>query len=114
MRPEARDAAHLWDMREFARQAHALVRRISYARLQKDAMRKLALERALELLGEAARRVSPAFQAAHPEIDWRAIVGQRNVIAHAYGEINHRRLFDAARGRVPGLIAALERLAGKG
>ncbi len=108
-----RDAAHLWDMREFARQSHRLVRRIAFARLQKDPVRRLALERALELVGEAARRVSPAFRAAHPEIDWRAIVGQRNVIAHDYGEINHRRLFDAARDRVPGLVASLDRLLGK-
>lgn len=114
MKPETRDAAHLWDMREYARQAHGLVRRIPFARLHKDAVRRLALERALELVGEAARRVSPGFQGAHPEIDWRAIIGQRNVIAHAYGEINHRRLYDAARDRVPALIAVLERLLGKG
>jgi uncharacterized protein with HEPN domain len=114
MRPESRDAAHLWDMREFARQADRLVRRISFARLHKDAMRKLALERALELLGEAARRVSPALRAAHPEMDWRGIIGQRNIIAHAYGEVSHRRLYDAARERIPDLVASLDRLLERG
>ena len=70
MKPEARDPAYLWDMREFAREAHRLVRRIEFVRLEKDSMRRLALERTLELVGEAARRVSAKFQSGHPQIDW--------------------------------------------
>jgi len=97
-------------MRRSAREAHALVRRITYARLARDRMRLLALERTLEVLGESARRVSLHFQQAHPEIDWRGIIGQRNVIAHEYGEIDHRRLYETARTRVPALAAALDRL----
>ena len=100
-------------MRKAAQEAHALVRRITYARLARDRVRVLALERTLEVLGESARRVSPRFQQAHPEIDWRGIIGQRNVIAHEYGEIDHRRLYAAARTRVPALIAALDRMLGE-
>lgn len=110
MKPDARDAAHLWDMREFARESHRIVRRITFTRLQKEAIRRLALERTLELVGEAARRVTRRFQEAHPEIDWRALIGQRNVIAHDYGEISHRRLYGAAREKIPGLIATLDGL----
>ena len=110
MEPEARDSAYLWDMRKFAREAHRLIRRIEFERLEKDSMRRLALERTLELVGEAARRVSAKFQGNHPQIDWRALIGQRNVIAHDYGEINHRRLYDAARLKIPGLVAELDRL----
>jgi uncharacterized protein with HEPN domain len=97
-------------MRRSAKEAHALVRRITYARLARDRMRLLALERTLEVLGESARRVSPQFQLAHAQIDWRGIIGQRNVIAHEYGEIDHRRLYETARTRVPALIVALDRL----
>ncbi len=114
MKPEERDLAHLWDMREYARQSHQIVRRIAFERLDRDLVRRLALERTLELVGEAARRVSQKFQKQHPEIDWRALVGQRNVIAHDYGEINHRRLYEAARVKIPGLIADLDRILGDG
>jgi len=112
MKPEDRDRAYLWDMRECARQAHALVHGIGFARLKGDAMRRLALERALELLGEAAKRVGKPLQKAHPGIGWRDIIGQRNVLAHDYGEIDHRKLFDAARLKVPSLIAELDRMLG--
>ena len=110
MRSEARDAAYLWDMRQYARESHKIVRRVAFERLEKDSMRRLALERTLELVGEAAKRVSPALQKEHPEIDWRGLIGQRNVIAHDYGEIDHRRLYAAARLKIPALIAALERI----
>jgi uncharacterized protein with HEPN domain len=110
MKPEDRNLAFVWDMRDFAQESHALVEKITFAELEKDSMRKRALERGLELLGEAARRVSPAFQAGNPQIEWKTLIGQRNVLAHEYGLINHRRLYDSARRRIPSLLAELERL----
>lgn len=112
MKPEERDLALLWDMRKFARQAHDLVKRISFERLDEDLVRKLALEWALEVLGEAARRVSAQFQGRNPQIEWRDLVGQRNVLAHDYGKINHRRLYDSTRRIVPSLLAELDRMLG--
>ncbi len=112
MKPEDRDLALLWDMRQFARQAHEMVRRIAFERLDEDPIRKLALERALEVLGEAARRVSAKLQGQTPEIGWRDLVGQRNVLAHDYGKINHRRLYDTTRLKVPLLLVELDRILG--
>ena len=113
MKPEDRDLALLWDMRKFARQSHDMVKRIAFERLDEDPIRKLALERALEVLGEAARRVSVEFRDRNPNIDWRALVGQRNVLAHDYGKINHQRLYDSTRRIVPFLLAELERILGE-
>jgi uncharacterized protein with HEPN domain len=112
MKPEDRDRAYLWDMREFAREAFKLVRNVEFERLEKETMRRLALERALELLGEAAKRVSAESQRAWPAIAWRDLIGQRNVLAHDYGEIDHRRLHDSARLKVPLLLAELDRILG--
>jgi uncharacterized protein with HEPN domain len=113
MKPEDRDLALLWDMRRYGRQARDIVRRIAFERLDGDPLRKLALERALEILGEAARRVSPEFQGRYAQINWRALVGQRNVLAHDYGKINHRRLYDTTRRVVPLLLAELDRMLGE-
>ena len=110
MRPEDRDLAFLWDMRNFARDAHEFVRTIAFEELEKDSMRKLALERSLELLGEAARRVTLEFQQRHPQIEWRSLIGQRNVLAHEYGLIDHRRLYDSTRRKIPSLLIELERI----
>ena len=110
MKPEERDAAYLWDMLKAARDARDLLEGRSLEAYLQDRVRRLALERALELVGEPARRVTPGFQSAHPEIDWRSIVGQRNVLAHKYGVIDHERLFRTGTESVPGLIAALEKI----
>lgn len=110
MRPEERDAAYVWDMLSAARLARELLEGMDRAAYLRERMRQLALERALELVGGAARRVSPGFQSAHPQVDWRSIVGLRNVLAHEYGVIDQERLYRTGKENVPGLIAALERI----
>jgi uncharacterized protein with HEPN domain len=113
MAPEERDHAYLWDMREFAREARKLVQHVEFERLEKETMRRLALERALELLGEIAKRVSAGLQKSHPAVGWRDLIGQRNVLAHDYGEIDLRRLYDSARVKIPLLLAELDRILGE-
>jgi uncharacterized protein with HEPN domain len=110
MPPEERDAAFLWDMLRAAEDAIACVDAISVEQWLRNRLRVLALERALELLGEAAAGVSKSCRADHPEIGWRQIIGQRNVIAHKYGEIDHRRLYETAAAQLPKDRRALQRI----
>lgn len=110
MRLDERDAAYLWDMLNAAREAHMAVENLTPDAFVEDWLRRRALERTLEVLGEAARKVSEEFRTAHPDIDWRGLIGQRNVLAHEYGRINHRLLFEAANDRLPALIARLEEI----
>ena len=112
MQPDERDAAYLWDMLSAAREARAIVEGIPVDRFLGDSLRRRALERTIEILGEAARRVTPGFRAAHAEIDWRGLAGQRNILAHEYGRINHRLMHEAASERLPALIDILERMIG--
>ncbi len=73
-------------------------------------MTRMAVERALEIVGEAARRVSDPFKAGHPEIPWRDLIGLRNVLTHDYGEIKSERLWEIATSDAPRLIGLLEAL----
>jgi uncharacterized protein with HEPN domain len=110
MLPEERDPAYLWDMLEAAREVQRFVAAISLEAYRQDDMRQRAIERALEILGEAARNVSATFKAAHPAIPWRSIIGQRNILAHEYGRIDHTRIWTVATIHIPDLIAQLEPL----
>lgn len=110
MLPEERDAALLQDMLNIAQEAQGYVARRSEARFLQDRLRQRGLERTLEVLGEAAARVSKTFQAAHTGIDWSGMVGQRNVIAHKYGEIDHALIYRTAKVHLPPLVGALRRL----
>lgn len=108
MSPEERDRAYLWDMLEAARHVERFGREVSFDAYLSDPMRRMAVERGLELLGEAARRVSPGFRESHPEIPWRSLIGLRNVLAHDYGEIEHDRLWKIASRDAAALIRQLE------
>lgn len=110
MKPEERDLAHLADMLEAAREARALTGEITYEGLMQDLRTRRAFERTLEILGEAARRVSSGTRAANPEIPWHGIIGTRNALAHEYGAIDYRRLHAVAEDGIPKLIRMLEQL----
>jgi len=110
MMPLERDAAHLWDMLEAAEQAVELSSDVDHDQLLNDVRTRYAVERALEIVGEAARRVSQGTKDAHPKIPWAGIVGLRNVLAHEYGEIDYRRLHTVLKDDVPDLVAELKRL----
>jgi uncharacterized protein with HEPN domain len=68
------------------------------------------VERQLEILGEAARRVSARCREEHPEIPWREMVGLRNVISHAYEKVNYAEIYRISSEHIPRLIEHLKRM----
>lgn len=109
MSPDPRDLGYLWDMLKAARSIRKFMGGIEYAAFLKDEMRSLAVERAFEVIGEAARSLSEEFRGSHPEVPWRQIIGLRNAIAHEYGDIDYESLYQVAIARIPGLVAILEK-----
>lgn len=110
MPPEKGDAAYLWDMLDAARAIRDFTAGRTFHDYLGDQMLRRAVERSVEIIGEAAGRVSEALQGAHPEIPWRRVIAQRHVIAHEYGEIEDELIWRVATRHVPELIEALEPL----
>ncbi len=77
------------------------------ADLDSDPMLLFALVRAIEVIGEAASRVSDECRSAHPEVPWPAIVSMRNRLIHAYFDINHEILWRTVTDELPRLIPLL-------
>jgi uncharacterized protein with HEPN domain len=107
---ENRDESYLWDMLKYARRVVILAGRTHFEAYQSDWALQMSMERAMEVIGEAARRVTLEFQSAHDEIPWAQIIGQRNILAHEYGEIQSERIWETATVHVPKLIRSLESL----
>lgn len=110
MRPETRDAAYLWDMLQAARDILDFIADVSFEQFSKDKKTRFAVERQLLAIGEAANHVSKSFQNEHGEIPWRQVIGQRNVLAHEYGEILVERIWLVTRDNIPKLVEVLEKL----
>jgi uncharacterized protein with HEPN domain len=97
-------------MLQAARRLQEFTAGVSYEDYLNSILLQSAVERQLEILGEAARRMSEAFRQEHPEIPWSSIIGQRNVIAHQYDDIDLQQLWSVVTSDIPRLIAQLEPL----
>ena len=110
MLPVDRDAALLWDMLQACLEIRDFTRGVVWEDFIADRKLCLAVERCLEIVGEAAGRISKPFCAAHPEIPWSLITGMRNVLAHDYGQIEYEIIYGTVTRNVPSLLVTLERL----
>jgi len=110
MLPDARDGGYLLDMLHHARGVDRAVQDRTLDEYTAEEDLRLAVERRIEIIGEAAGCVSREFKKAYPEIPWRKIVAQRNVLAHEYGEIQDDIMWRVATVSIPELIALLEPL----
>ncbi len=104
------DAAYLWDMLRYARTVERLVVGRSMQDYAKDEVLRLAVERAVEIIGEACRGVSKGLRDQHPEVPWRQIEAQRHILTHDYAAIVDEKVWRVATVHVPALIALLEPL----
>jgi len=81
-----RDAALLLDMLLAARDAVGFVAAMDETAFLASRLHQNAVIRALEVLGEAAGKVSAGFRAAHPEIPWHETTAMRHRLIHGYAE----------------------------
>jgi uncharacterized protein with HEPN domain len=78
--------------------------------LEKDLKLVFALVRAVEIIGEAATKVSQDTRNKYPTIEWKGITGMRHIIVHDYFKINLDRVWDTATIDLPLLITQLEEI----
>jgi uncharacterized protein with HEPN domain len=105
-----RDEGYLLDILNEARFVQSFVQGIDLEMFRWDALRQRAVVRSIEIIGEAARRVSAEFQEQHPEIPWPAIIGMRNRLIHEYDTIDLGIVWEVAQEDIPELIALVEPL----
>lgn len=110
MRRDKADAAWLSDMLRASRRVVEFTAGMSLEQYATNWLVQSAVERQIEIVGEAANRVSTEFQSRHPEIPWRGIIAQRHVLAHEYGTIEHDRIWKIIAVHIPDLIRSLEPL----
>lgn len=104
-----RDAAYMWDMLQAAREVDEMMQDNDLAAFLDNLVLQRAVERCLEIIGETARRISQEGQEALVDIPWREIIGQRNILAHEYGQIDHELLFKTVGEDIPKLVHDLEK-----
>jgi uncharacterized protein with HEPN domain len=101
---QPRDEALLRDMLAHARLAVAAVADKERIDLESDFILAAALERFIEVIGEAASKVSEVTKERSPQIPWREIVGMRNRLVHGYASVDHDIVWDVVAGDLAEVI----------
>lgn len=104
------DSLSLKDMLSHAREAVELLGNSSREELGRNRVIQLALTRLVEIVGEAANRVSEETRKANPKIPWPQIIGMRNRLIHGYDVIDFDLLWDTVTDDLPPLIATLQEI----
>src|SRR5258705_1261282 len=104
-----RDLTRLRDMLDAAHDARSFVSGRTREMLENDKMFAFALVRAIEIIGEAASRVTMETQISLPQIQWREIIGMRNKIIHDYLDVDYRLVWDVAMDDLARPLVELEK-----
>lgn len=109
MLPES--PAFLWDAREAAERAASVARGHVQEEYLTDWVLQAAVERQLEILGEALKNLRSTDAATAGRIpDVHAIIATRNILVHAYARVDQRRVWEIVTDDLPALIPVLEGL----
>ena len=106
------DLIRLRHMLDSAKEAQSYIVGKKRTDLDRHRMLVHSLVRCIEIVGEAATKVSPQCRSEIPSIPWPDIVTMRNRLIHAYFDINLDMVWDTVIDDIPPLIAALERVTG--
>jgi uncharacterized protein with HEPN domain len=107
---ERSEAAALFDM---LKAAQAILRHTSGKSrddYEREEIVRHAVERNIEIIGEAARRLPSEFRDQHPQLPWRAIMGTRHILAHDYDEVDNEIVWRIVTDHIPPLIEQLRAL----
>ena len=107
MPPEEKDPGLVWDIVRYARTVVEMASDRSFDDFLADDQFRLASERCIELIGEAAAHLSAPFRQRSPHIPWAHIVGLRNIIVHGYAQLDHAKLWSVVKNDVPQLLNEL-------
>ena len=106
----ASDRIRLQHMLDVAREAISFASGKTRESLDDDRMLSLALIKDIEIIGEAASRVTEEIQQAHSHIPWHAIIGMRNWLIHVYFDIDLDLVWDTITSDLPALVTQLEQI----
>lgn len=73
-------------------------------------LHQAAVARELTIIGEAVKRLSDEFRAAHPSIPWSGVAGLRDVIVHDYFRIDYERVWEIVTDELPNLVSLISPL----
>lgn len=105
-----RDEAYMLDMLMAAKKVKDFADGVTPEKFKTNELLQNAIMHQIQIIGEAARKVSQEYKSAHPKVPWRAIIGMRNRLVHEYFDIIPERVWDVVQNNISELIQIIEPL----
>ena len=106
----SRDDTYLVDILESAKIAWDYVFDKTWDEFYEDIQCQDAVVRRIEIIGEAARRVSQETRDKYPQIPWREMTSMRNLVIHEYDVVDINQVWDTVQNKLPPLIKELAKI----
>ena len=104
-------ALHIYDILQTIERVQVLTSGKAFADFQGDWALSFAVQRAIEIISEASRRLPEELKVAHLEIHWRRVAGVGNVLRHEYQSISDKVIWDVVQEELPAVRAAVVSMA---
>jgi uncharacterized protein with HEPN domain len=101
---------YLRDILENARKAQHFIAEADFDEFIADDEKLYAVMLALEIIGEAAKKIPQSARARYSQVPWREVAGMRDKLSHAYFQVDVRRVWETVQGDLPTLQATVERM----
>jgi len=101
---------YIEDILDAMEKAQLLVEGVSYERFESDFRVNFAVVRALEIIGEATKRLPAHVRDRYPEAPWREMAGMRDKIIHGYDNVNLRLVWETVQERIPEVRSLIEQI----
>jgi uncharacterized protein with HEPN domain len=102
--------ARLLHMRDEIEGVAMIVRGLSFVQYQDSYMHRRAVERAVQIVSEAAKALPPDLLARYPDAPWSAIIGIGNILRHEYQRLDDKQLWEIATVHLPKLRPVAEQM----
>ncbi len=101
---------YLRDILENARKAQRFIANVDFDAFVMNDEKFYAVVQALEIIGEAAKKIPQSVRTRYPQVPWREVAGMRDKLSHDYFEIDARRPWQTVQDDLPALQTTVERM----
>jgi uncharacterized protein with HEPN domain len=98
------------DILDAMEKAEAMLSSVNYEKFERDYQLNFAVVRALEIIGEAAKRIPESIRKEYTEIPWKDMAGMRDRIVHGYDAINLKIVWETVKSRIPEVKPGIQRI----
>jgi uncharacterized protein with HEPN domain len=98
------------DILDAMQKAEILVKDVTYEQFKADFRINFAVVRALEIVGEATKRLPMSLRDQYPDIPWKRMAGMRDRIIHGYDAVDLEVVWDAVKAEIPRVKPLLQQI----